>query len=667
MEINKNTNIISKIHTKPIEKAMKNLLRDIEKTCLDTNKEGIEIRLIPKFEEDECYEIIAKDEGLNVYAKDDLGFIYGIYEISRSILNITDLWFWNDQNINKKEGYEVSDNFKYKSSTYKVRYRGWFINDEVLISTWKVNRKKEVPWEMIFEALLRLGGNMVIPGTDTNSKIYRKLASSMGLYITHHHAEPLGSEMFSRVYPDLEPSYDLYEDKFKELWKSAIEKQKDMKVIWNLGFRGQGDKPFWENDNKYQTIESRGKLISDIIKIQYNMVKSVKPNAVFCTNLYGEIMELYNQNALDLPEDIIKIYADNGYGKMVSRRQGNKNLRVNSMVNKEDISPQGIYYHVSFYDLQAANHITMLSNSPEFIKNELLSVLSNGGKDYWIINCSNVKPHVYYLDFISKIWKVGDIDIEEHKKDYIKKYYGTKHNLEIKKCLDNYWKDALRYGENEDDHAGEQFSNHVARILINQYMKDSSKAAKGLLWAVNADSLKKQVLWYYELCKKACINYSKYLKECENVSSMLDNAEKLLFDDSILLQAQIHYYCFNGAKYTCKSILKSMEDDYKMGFYIAGKARKLYLKADLCMRNSEHGKWHKFYANECLTDVKQSAYVLEGLMSYLRNIGDGPHFFKWMREYLYSEEDSKVMLILNKENHLKDDELFELMEERLEK
>ena len=47
-------------------------------------------------------------------------------------------------------------------------------------------------WRMVFEALLRLGGNMVIPGTDRNAHRYRKLASDMGLAITHHHAEPLG-------------------------------------------------------------------------------------------------------------------------------------------------------------------------------------------------------------------------------------------------------------------------------------------------------------------------------------------------------------------------------------------------------------------------------------------------------------------------------------------
>lgn len=66
----------------------------------------------------------------------------------------------------------------------------------------------------------------------------------MGLMITHHHAEPLGAEMFLRAYPDLEPSYLKYKDLFEGLWKDAIERQKNEEVIWNIGFRGQGDVPF---------------------------------------------------------------------------------------------------------------------------------------------------------------------------------------------------------------------------------------------------------------------------------------------------------------------------------------------------------------------------------------------------------------------------------------
>lgn len=79
----------------------------------------------------------------------------------------------------------------------------------------------------------------MIPGTDANSKIYVGLAADMGLWITHHHAEPLGAEMFARVYPDKTPSFAEYPELFYSLWEDGIRRQKDYHVIWNIGFRGR--------------------------------------------------------------------------------------------------------------------------------------------------------------------------------------------------------------------------------------------------------------------------------------------------------------------------------------------------------------------------------------------------------------------------------------------
>ncbi|HHX62129.1 MAG TPA: hypothetical protein GX707_15680 [Epulopiscium sp.] len=79
------------------------------------------------------------------------------------------------------------------------------------------------------------------------------------------------------------------------------------------------------------------------------------------------------------------------------------------------------------------------------------------------------------------------------------------------------------------------------------------------------------------------------------------------------------------------------------------------------MRGREHGKWKDFYKNDCLTDIKQTGYLLRHLMGDVRNIGDGLHFYHWQRDYLYSKTDRKVILVTNFENHMTDGEIFELM------
>lgn len=247
--------------------AAADLARDLKKACCLSSREGEGqgekgickgIRLRKGNEEQECYRLFVEGEELICEAADDLGFIYGIYGISRDLLGIQDFWFWNDQAIPVKTFRQVEEDYGKQSKPFAVRLRGWFINDEVLLHTWKVEQRKEGPWEMALETLLRCGGNMVIPGTDKNARMNRKLVFDRGLYLTHHHAEPLGAEMFARAYPERTPSYDQYGEEYRQLWQEAIEEQKGHRMVWNIGFRGQGDVPFWENDPGYDTPAARG-------------------------------------------------------------------------------------------------------------------------------------------------------------------------------------------------------------------------------------------------------------------------------------------------------------------------------------------------------------------------------------------------------------------------
>lgn len=667
MFFNRNTKInCSKVDT-AIYHAIDNLKRDIQDVFLPSDEQSGEVILTERHMEEEQFYLKEKEGNLVLQAGDTLGFVYGIYEISRRFLGVANFWFWNEQRLEPKPFINIAEGFAYASEPFRVRLRGWFINDEVLLQGWQIDRDKAKPWEMVFEALLRLGGNMVIPGTDKNSGIYCHLASQMGLYITHHHAEPLGAEMFARRYPNLNPSYDEYPELFQGLWKEAIENQRGQKVVWNLGFRGQGDCPFWEHDSRYVTEAERGALISSLIRLQYDLVRAEDPKALCCTNLYGETMELYQKGFMSMPTDVIKIWADNGYGKMVSRRQNNHNPRIMALPdNPGKLSGcHGIYYHASFYDLQAANHMTMFVNSMEFVKKELQQALDRGVDDYWIINCSNVKPHTYVLDFLAAMWKDGKTEAADHRHEYVKKYYcQSAENLEIEERIREYAEYALPYGAQEDEHAGEQFANYTTRMLVSQWMKNTGNPVDELRWAVKADSLQQQMNWYERLCKKARISYGEYLEKCQFTRMKLSGHARTFFEHSILLQAEIYFYCYEGGVNVCQAFSESEKGNYAKAFYLTGKARDSYRMANDSMRITESGKWNGFYENDCLTDMKQTAWVLDMLMSHLRNLGDGPHFYQWQREFLYPESDRRVCLVTNMENHMQNEEIYGLMQEK---
>ncbi len=754
---NQYTNIISEIDTKPVQNAIVILKRDMktvfgeapngsaenEKSCAVKTQATAVIRLMDAnvqrengiinvsagdnravlnekkgkekttalTVEAEKYTIHVTEKELIIHASSDLGFIYGILYLSERYLDIRPFWFWMDQKIASKEWVEIPEGI-IESKPALVRFRGWFFNDEVLMMKWNYN-KADKGWKMAFEALLRCGGNMAIPGTDRMSERNRQLATDMGLWITHHHAEPLGAELFARAYPDVPANYMQYPEKFEKLWEDAVIAQKDCKVVWNVCFRGQGDSPFWTSDTTgaFDTPQKRGRLISDLIRRQCEIVRKYVEQPVFCTNLYGEIMELYEQGFIEFDADIIKIRADNGYGRMVTRRQGNHNPRINAMPDSADIGAQGIYYHVSFYDLQAANHITMLPNSVSFVNRELTEVLRNGGNDFWVINCSNVRPHVYFLDVVRKKW-LGENAEEmltdaEHSREFVQEYFPAQREI-MKNIADCYaaWPDAMiSYGTHEDEHAGEQLYMDNVRLLARQLLIDPQQPIDHLYWLTGEwpmgqkDSetgtkaekkriiLAEQAAILADTCRVGLERLEAYEKKCQEVYRMMSDEENAcdqtdtdcsgknqpvqpaaeLFRTTLLLQVQLHLLCAKGTAAfgdAIQAYTQAMQQpekhsvNIKQAFLLAGRSAEYFLAALNCLDNAETGVWETFYSNDCFADIKHTLFMVQKAMGLFRELGDDHWHVRWQREHCFPEGDRNVFLLMTTENHMTDWELY---------
>ena len=655
-DLNSNTGIFYDGNSAAVKNAVGILKRDIGKKFNASENKGGAVYLSrdTDLNAEEFY--IAVTGTMTIHANDELGFIYGLLYISENFLGIEPFWFWMDKKIEKTDKITVSGG-EYRAKKPIIKYRGWFINDEVLINKWNIDGDSEEPWRMMFEALLRCGGNAVIPGTDKNSRKYRQLASDMGLWITHHHAEPLGAEMFARVYPDIEPNYAENPKLFHKIWEDGVKAQKDLKVIWCLGFRGQGDCPFWSHDTsgRFDTDEKRGKLISEVIELQRQLVLKHVKNPVFCTNLYGEIMELYEQGHIKFADDIIKVSADNGYGKMVTRRRDNHTVRISAMP-KTPVTHGGIYYHVSFYDLQAANHITMFPNSADFVEKELTEVINKNAVDYWIINCSNVRPHTYFLDAVRKKWYGENISDKTHSSDFINTYFNG--NAQIAEAYRDYHKAMIAYGSEEDEHAGEQFYTENVRVLIHAFFNGRFDGTTGLKWLVGEHTLSEQVQLFADFCRKNLDNITSFYNRCLEISDTLNDDEKRLFDATLLLSAAIHYYCTLGTIAFADGYAEYENGNFKTAFIKTGNASEYFDKANAAMRESEYGVWNGFYFNDCFADIKHTAYMLRKFMGYIREHGDNARHDRWYRDATYAPEDKGILTQLVLDNHFTDWELY---------
>lgn len=600
---------------------------------------------------------------LHIIGYDDLGIIYGLLHYSHQYLEVDPFWFWADIPVKPKTNIHIPT-VKFDSWEKKVKYRGWFVNDEVCLIGWKEEYPPTIEvWHPVFEALLRCGGNMVIPGTDLpRHGIHADLASEMGLWVTHHHAEPLGAEMFLRAFPGKKPSYKEHPELFESLWEEAIQNQKDDKIVWVLSFRGQGDAPFWLYDPEFDTPEKRGRMISQVVRRQYEMVCQSVEQPVCSMALYGEIAELYKAGHIDIPEGIIKIWADNGYGRMVSRRQGNENYRIPALPTRDDSGEHGIYYHITFHDLQASNHLTMFPCPPELLKEEVEKAFEAGAFSYLLLNSGNIRPHLYPLDMVRELWSNGKVEVEEHLQVYISRLYTSK-TKDISQLYKSYFEKTIKYGPHADDRAGEEFYHHPVRRIIGHWLQGKSNTHEPkLFWATGEVPFSEQVCWFKEKCETAVHGWEQLLERCYELSNQLLEQDRIRFYDQFIIHVELHVSGCKGFIALCNAYLSYSNEEYPLAFVQLYQSISAYKNGQLALKCAGQGKWENFYRADWLTNIESTIYSLDTARKFVRMHGDSPEFFLWYKEYLMPETEKHIYLENTHRNPLSDDELAKRLE-----
>ncbi len=152
------------------------------------------------------------------------GTIYAIYEFSHRFPGVDPLYFWTDHEPARRRSVTVPAGTIVDGAQPAFRYRGWFINDEDLLSGWKPSPAgiSLEAWDHVFEALLRLRGNMIVPGTFIfPDEPQVRAASARGLIITQHHIEVLGTNTWR--WPDDQPySFAQHPQLLINAWRNAV-------------------------------------------------------------------------------------------------------------------------------------------------------------------------------------------------------------------------------------------------------------------------------------------------------------------------------------------------------------------------------------------------------------------------------------------------------------
>ncbi|MRH46448.1 hypothetical protein GIX82_06590 [Lactobacillus reuteri] len=673
-EISRNTQVTISDVTNPILKNAQAILqRDISKTTF-AGKEQNEICLVLDHDtasQSERYYFNLKEGKVTIKSTSSIGVMYGVLAVSRSVLGIDDFWYWMDTPVDRKESI-LWTNFNLNLPKYKTKYRGWFINDELLLMKWEDHDSNSYVWQRAFETALRVGCNVIIPGTDLTSHKNRQTASEYGLIIAQHHAEPLGAAMFARKYPNLTASYIKYPNLFRQLWKDAILAQQGLKVVYSLGFRGQGDKPFWEDDDSREwTKKAISRVINQIIKEQYEMVKKYDPDAPMAINIYGELTGLYRDGLLELPDDVIEIWADSGYGKMVSRRQGIDNPRVPILnVPNPHHRQRGLYCHAGFHDLQASNFLGLMSNSPAFVSSELCKARQNNMDTIELVNTGNIKPHILHLREYAKSWREDyqERSLTEILSKYVETYYSESRGRLVQ-YYKQYWENVVQYGEYEDETAGDEFAPFLIRRIIQAWVTPNGKLTDAG-WLVNEGSLSADLKKIKAMVEPSLPGWAALIRNLEILLlEMKDQHNRnVLYGD--LYMSAINQ---SAGLHALVNLIKAYEttqeahekDDLIYAFLQADNAVRMMNKILVVIKNNPSPKWRDFYENDADNDVPLTVKKLKFLRQYLRNLGDTADEDDWERRFVKLPGDARVMTLWTTHREMSDAKLADKLREIL--
>jgi len=343
---------------------------------------------------------------LVIVGSDRRGAVYGAYDVSEKIG--VSPWHWfADVPVAKRADVFVTAGSRRDQP--KVRYRGFFINDEApAFSTWaqkKFGGANAKAYAHIFELELRLKGNYLWPAMwaprafnddDPQSKI---LADEMGIVMGTSHHEPMTraqDEWHRNTAGGVTGGkwdYATNAANLRAFWRGGIERMmskgdgKGYESLITVGMRGDGDEPMAEG--------TATKLLEGIVADQRKIIAEVTGRPADqqpqVWALYKEVQDYYD-HGMQVPDDVILLFADDNWGQV--RRLPDPGAAPRK-------GGYGIYYHFDYVG-GPRNYKWLNTNQIEKSWQQMDLAWQRGARALWIVNVGDLKPMEYPLSFFLK-------------------------------------------------------------------------------------------------------------------------------------------------------------------------------------------------------------------------------------------------------------------------
>ncbi len=558
------------------------------------------------------------------------GTLYAIYEFSQEYLGVDPMYYWTDRQPARRIRIEIPNALSHVFPPPVFRYRGFFLNDEDLLTGWAPGEKQDKTgisldaWNKVYETILRLKGNMVVPGTwifPNEPQI--RLAAQRGLIVTQHHAIPLGVNV-ARWPRDVPYNYSAHPEILERAWKNAVAAYpRDQEILWSVGLRGLSDVSYAGMDPSVRGNDrALGALISKAIQDQMNIVRSVHPDATFVTDLWQEGARLVQQGYLKIPPEVITTWADLGYGYLQDRGQV--------------ASGQGAYYHVAMMNTRA-NQLTEMV-PVERIVSELGRYTAAGATQYLLINTSDIRPVSMTTKATMDIaWKGSLPGGTDAAANYYRQWaadeFGDKAAPKIAALYKKYFQAPAHFGDPPVEY-GDQLYHTEGRQMMLTYMIDSPLFAlpeQSPKWEVpqligpgyprtgGKEWLREVTATEIRQCGDAQARWDDVWKDALAAEPLVPLAQRPLYQAAVLTMITINRESNRMLSLIAKSVEDAEAGRKDMAVKDAEEAESAVDQVRRAQAAAEYGKWAGWYRGDWLTGVYRTQQMLREYTRFLKN------------------------------------------------
>ena len=564
------------------------------------------------------------------------GTMYAVYEFSQEFLGIDPLYYWTDHEPARRTAVEVPASLHKQFPAPLFKYRGFFINDEDLLTGWAPGEAKDktgislAVWDKIYETTLRLKGNIVTPGTwifPDDPQV--KLAATRGLIISQHHAIPLGLNV-ARWPENVEYNYTTHPEILERAWKDAVNSYlPNQEVLWTVGLRGLSDASYASRDESVRNNDKAlGALITKAIADQMSIVRAVHPDAKFITSLWQEGARLVQAGYLKIPPEVTTVWADSGYGYIEDKGEVTRG--------------QGIYDHVAMMNGRANQLTEMVPVERSF--SELQRYIKAGATEYFLVNTSDVRPVAMSIRAVmDAVWKglptEGEAAQDKFYQEWSSQEFGEKAAPKISALYKDYFKAPAHFSDRSLEY-GDQLYHTEARRMMLTYMTDwplygipsqspkwsqvrtfgvgnfggpNARRFVGKEWLTEATAREMQQ------CGDAQPRWDAVWKEALAAEPLVAPARRPFYQGDVLTMITINresnhmlYLISEAIQNAQKGKTAQAHDEVEQALVALDQIQKAQSAA-------EYGKWKNWYRGDWLTGVYRTKQMAQTFANFLND------------------------------------------------